>query len=163
MDEVRQGIVVVGIGNIIRSDDGFGVHAMRRLQDDPRTPQGITFVDGGTLGLELVSYVSDASRLLLLDAVDDGKPPGTIVRMNGDELRSVPGGASAHHLGVADLIIMLSLASDEPPDIVLLGVQPASTEWGTAVTPNVEPAFGPLVELAVAQLIEWTDRIDQSP
>jgi len=62
--------VVVGIGNTILSDDGVGVHAARRLQDDARLPAGVTVLDGGTLGLELAPFVSDASRLLFLDAVN---------------------------------------------------------------------------------------------
>lgn len=148
-------IVVVGVGNIIRSDDGLGVHALRRLQVDPRVADGVVFVDGGTLGLELASYVSDASHLLLLDSVDYGKVPGTLIRMSGDELRSLPGGASAHQLGIADLITMLSLSLEQAPDIVLLGAQPASTQWGTSLTPSVEAACGALVEMAIERLFEW--------
>jgi hydrogenase maturation protease len=64
--------VVVGVGNTILSDDGVGVHAARLLQHDPRVPAGVTILDGGTLGLELLPYVSDASRVLFLDAVNSG-------------------------------------------------------------------------------------------
>jgi len=152
-------IVVVGVGNIIRSDDGLGVHALRRLQTDPRVPQDVVFVDGGTLGLELVNYVSEASRLLLLDSVNTGEIPGTLIRMNGDDLWE-PGGISAHQLGVADLIATLSLACEKPPAIMLLGVQPASTDWGTSLTGRVEAALGPLVEMAITQLTAWS-RQDQ--
>jgi len=157
MQDVDQSkTVVVGVGNIIRSDDGLGVHALRRLLADTRAPQDVAFVDGGTLGLELVSYVCEASRLLLIDAVDIGQSPGTLIRMNGDELRSLPGAASVHQLGVADLIATLSLASEERPDIVLLGIQPASTDWGTRLTPKIEAALGPLVAMAIAVLTSWS-------
>jgi hydrogenase maturation protease len=148
--------VVVGVGNIIRSDDGLGVHALRRLQTDPRVPPGVVFIDGGTLGLDLVSYACDASRLLLLDSVNAGKCAGTLIRMTGDELRSVPCGGSAHQLGVADLIATLPLASEKPPDILLLGVQPASTDWGVSLTPVVEAALGPLVEAGIRELLCWS-------
>jgi hydrogenase maturation protease len=149
--------VVVGVGNIIRSDDGLGVHALRRLQSDPRTPPSIVLVDGGTMGPELVSYVWEASRLLLLDSVDAGQCPGTLIRMNGDELRRLPGATSVHQLGVVDLIATLSLASQEPPEIVLLGVQPASTDWGTSLTSRVEESLGTVVENAIAQLMSWSE------
>jgi len=156
MQDAHPPIVVVGVGNTIRADDGLGVHALRRLQMDPRVPQGVVFVDGGTLGLELVSYVSGASHLLLLDSVNAGEIPGTLIRMNGDELRTLQRGSSVHRLGVADLIVALCFVSEEPPDIVLLGVQPASTNWGTSLTGSVEAALGQLVEMAIAQLTAWS-------
>lgn len=149
-------IITVGVGNIVRSDDGLGLHAMRRVLTDSRTPRDVVFIDGGTLGLELVSYVSGATHLLLLDSIDAGRSPGTLICMNGEELRTLPRGASVHQLGVADLIAMLSVASEAPPDIMLLGVQPASTEWGTALTPKVEAALGALVDMAIAELRSWS-------
>ncbi|MGH9680195.1 MAG: hydrogenase maturation protease, partial [Candidatus Acidiferrales bacterium] len=88
--------VVVGTGNLVRTDDGLGVHAIEKLQKDPRVPDGVTLIDGGTFGIELLAYVHDSSRLLLLDAVDVGKPPGTLVRMTGEDLRGFPCGASVH-------------------------------------------------------------------
>lgn len=148
--------VVVGVGNTIHSDDGAGVHALERLQRDPRLPSGVTLIDGGTHGIELLAYLYDSSRLLLLDAVDVGQRAGTLVRMAGDELRGFPCGASVHQLGVADLLATLPLVSDTPREIVLLGVQPASTDWGTELSAPVEAALGPLVEAAVEQLLHWS-------
>jgi hydrogenase maturation protease len=152
-----QKIVVVGVGNTIHSDDGAGVHALERLQRDPRVPRDVTFIDGGTHGIELLAYIHDFSRLLLLDAVDVGEQAGTLVRMDGGELRGLPCGASVHQLGVADLLATLPLVSDMPREIVLLGTQPASTEWGTELSPPVEAALGPLVDAAVEQLLRWSE------
>jgi len=144
--------IVAGIGNIIRSDDGVGVHALRQLQKDPRVPRDVTFLDAGTMGLELLGYVCEATRLLLIDAVDVGKPAGTLVRMNGDELRGQPCGGSVHQLAVADLITTLPLVSDPPPQVVLLGVQTASTQWGTVLSGPVEAALESLVEAVIEEL-----------
>ncbi len=148
--------VVVGTGNLVRTDDGLGVHAIKRLQADPRVPSEITLIDGGTFGIELLAYLYDSSRLLLLDAVDVGKQAGTMVRMTGDELGGLPCGASVHQLGVADLLATLPLVSDTPREIVLLGIQPASTDWGTDLSPLVEVSLGPLVDAAVEQLLRWS-------
>lgn len=148
--------VVVGTGNLVRTDDGLGVHAIQRLQTDPRVPSDITLIDGGTFGIELLAYLHDSSRLLLLDAVDVGKQAGTMVRMTGDELRGFPCGASVHQLGVADLLATLPLVSDMPREIVLLGMQPASTDWGIELSPLVEASLGPLVDAAVEQLLRWS-------
>lgn len=148
--------VVVGTGNLVRTDDGLGVHAIQRLQADPRVPNDITLIDGGTFGIELVAYLCDSARLLLLDAVDVGKPAGTMVRLAGDDLRGLPCGASVHQLGVADLLATLPLVSDTPREIVLLGLQPASTDWGIQLSPLVEASLGTLVDAAVEQLLLWS-------
>jgi hydrogenase maturation protease len=147
--------VVVGVGNTILSDDGAGVHAARLLLEDPRVPAGVTILDGGTLGLELIPYVSDAARVLFLDAVNSGEAPGRLARMTGNELLGTAGGMSVHQLGVADLIAALALVSDRPQDIVVLGVQPANTDWGTALSADVEAALPGLVDAALAQLRVW--------
>jgi hydrogenase maturation protease len=147
--------VVVGVGNTILSDDGAGVHAARLLQRDPRVPAGVTILDGGTLGLELLPYVSDASRVLFLDAVDLGEEPGTRARMTGNDLLAISGGFSAHQLGVADLVAALALASAGPQDIVVLGVQPANTDWGTSLSPGVDASLPWMVDAALAQLRLW--------
>jgi hydrogenase maturation protease len=147
--------VVVGIGNLIRTDDGFGLHALDRLRRDARVPRGVTLIDGGTHGLELLSYISDSTHLLLLDAIDVGEPAGTVVRMVNEELRGLPGAASVHQVGLADLLATLPLVSTTRREIVLLGVTPLSTDWGTELTAPVAAALEGLVEEAVAQLAHW--------
>jgi hydrogenase maturation protease len=149
--------VVIGVGNTILSDDGAGVHAARLLQGDPRVPAGVTILDGGTLGLELLPYVSDASNVLFLDAVNSGEAPGTLAEMTGKDLLGTSTGLSVHQLGVADLIAALALVSAKPQDIVVLGVQPAATDWGTSLSPDVEAALTGLVDAAVAQLRLWKE------
>ncbi|MDE3134964.1 MAG: HyaD/HybD family hydrogenase maturation endopeptidase [Acidobacteriota bacterium] len=151
--------VVVGIGNLIRTDDGFGLHALERLRRDPRVPAGVTFIDGGTYGLELLTCISDSTHLLLLDAIDVGEPPGTVVRMANEELRGLPGAASVHQVGLADLLAMLPLVSTTAREIVLLGVSPLSTDWGTDLSAPVAAALDALVEEAVAQLARWAGEL----
>ena len=155
--------VVVGTGNLIRTDDGVGVHAIKKLQEDPRVPNDVTLIDGGTFGIELLAYLHDSSRLLLLDALDIGKQAGTLVRIAGDELRGFPCGASVHQLGVADLLATLPLVSDIPRETVLLGVQPASTDWGTELSPLVEASLGALVDAAIEQLVRWSRKSTADP
>lgn len=156
-DLLSSDTVVIGVGNTILSDEGVGVHAARMLQGDPRVPAGVTILDGGTIGLELVPYASGASRVLLLDAMNSGKPPGTLARMTGRDLLDTTGGWSAHQLGVADLITALFLVSTGPQDIVVLGVQPANTDWGTTLSSEVEAALVPLVDATLAQLQLWKE------
>ncbi len=145
--------VVLGLGNILHSDDGVGPRAVERLKKHPGVPEGIALVEGGTLGLELLTYVWDASYLLVLDAVDVGQAPGTLIRMSGEELHKMPGSGSVHQLGFTDLMAALRILAKRPPEVVLLGVQPASTEWGASLSPAVEAVLDRLVEAAVSELL----------
>jgi hydrogenase maturation protease len=134
---------------------------LERLRRDARVPEGVTFIDGGTHGLELLSYISDSTHLLLLDAIDVGEPPGTVVRMVNEELRGLPGAASVHQVGLADLLATLPLVSTTRREIVLLGVTPLSTDWGTELTAPVAAALEGLVEEAAAQLAHWVGETPQ--
>lgn len=152
--------VVLGLGNLIRSDDGIGLYALTQLEQDTRLPADVSLVEGGTKGLELVPYICDTSRLLVLDAVDVGATPGTISRIVGGELRSLPGSASVHELALADLLNALRIMGQEPEEVVLLGVQPQNTELGTALSATVEQALPTLVEAALHELSRWS-RFDE--
>jgi hydrogenase maturation protease len=148
-------IVVVGIGNIIRADDGAGVHALRLVRDSARAPKSVNFIEGGTLGLELLSYLQNARRILLLDAVECGENPGTLFRIAGDQLQGMKGNWSVHQLGIADLLGALALIRKEPQDIVLLGIQPGSTAWSTECSLAVHRALPALAEAALELLQAW--------
>jgi hydrogenase maturation protease len=156
-------ITVVGVGNLVHSDDGLGIHAIQRLQADPRVPKGVALIDGGTFGIELLVYLQDSSRVILIDAADVGQEPGALVRFTGGELIGLPGGASVHQLGVADLLATLPLVSDMPREILLLGAQPGSTDWGTELTAPVAAALEKIVEAVVAQLQEWSREEQTAP
>jgi hydrogenase maturation protease len=147
--------LVLALGNPIRSDDGVGIAALRCLEEDPRVPEVVELVEGGTKGLELVAYISGMSRLLVLDAVEVGAAAGTIVCIRGAELRSLSGNGNVHDLALADILNALRLLGQEPRETILLGVQPRTTELGTSLSKNVESALPLFVEAAIAQLSLW--------
>jgi hydrogenase maturation protease len=144
--------VVLGLGNTLHTDDGIGPQAIARLRTDARVPADVALIEGGTLGLELLTYIWDCSYLLVLDAVDVGQPPGTLVRMSSQEVQTLPSQGSVHQLGVADLLVALRVLASRTPEVVLLGVQPASTEWGTELSPAVAAVLPALADAAVAEL-----------
>lgn len=144
--------VVLGLGNVLHADDGAGAQAIQRLRENARVPPDVSLIEGGTLGLELLSYVWDCSRLIVIDAVDVGEPPGTVVRMSGEELNSLPGNSSVHQLGVPDLLVALRVLGGGQPEVVLLGIQPANTEWSTELSPAVAAAMDVLVMAAIQEL-----------
>ena len=149
-------VLVLGLGNLLHADDGLGVHAIERLQKDSRVPPGAELLDGGTHGLALLSHVSGVDRLLVIDSVDVGQEPGAVIRLEGEALQRFPGKPSVHQLGFADLMIALELIGGRPQEVVLLGIQPLSTEWSPELTAPVRKGLDRLIEAAVEQLASWT-------
>ena len=144
--------VVLGLGNVLHADDGAGAQVIKRLREDARVPRDVSLIEGGTLGLELLPYVWDCSRLIVIDAVEVGQAAGTLVRMSGEELNSLPGNSSVHQLGVSDLLVALRMMARRQPAVVLLGVQPGNTDWSTELSPAVSEAMDALAEAAIREL-----------
>ena len=144
--------VVLGLGNILHCDDGAGAEVLSRLRADPRVPADVSLVEGGTLGLELLPYIWDCARLIVIDAIDVGESPGTLVRMTGAELSSLPGNSSVHQLGVSDLLVALRMLAEREPEVVLLGVQPENTDWSPELSFRIAASIDSLVEAAIREL-----------
>lgn len=147
--------LVLGLGNLVHADDGVGVHAIERLQRDPRVPHNVVLLDGGTQGLGLLHHISGVRRLLVIDAIDVGEPSGTLLRFEGKALEGLPGKASVHQLGFADLMVALQLLGDSPGEVVVFGVQPESTGWSAELTQRVASAIPLLVDSVIDQLKFW--------
>jgi hydrogenase maturation protease len=152
-------MTVLGIGNLIAGDDGFGIHALRELQErvGAGTAPGLAeFVDGGVLGLDLLTVVEAAECLLVLDVVDAGLEPGAIVELSVDQIAAPRSGRlSVHQVAFNDLMALARLRCRLPRDFVLLGVQPASTATSDQLTPRVLAALPPIVERSLQILRVW--------
>jgi hydrogenase maturation protease len=148
--------LVLGLGNILLSDEGVGVRVVERLQALYEFPEQVRILDGGTLGLDLLPYVGDADRLLVVDAVEMGAVPGTLVHLEGEKIPSVFGPKlSPHQVGFADLLDAARLTDSLPEERVLLGCQPASLKVGLELSPAVEAQVELLVERAITELLGW--------
>jgi hydrogenase maturation protease len=157
--------LVLGLGNILMCDEGLGVRAVERLLERYEFPPEVEVLDGGTLGLDLLPYVEDADRLLVLDAIDMGAEAGTIGRLEGGEVPAFLGiKVSPHQMGLADLLAASRLRDRFPAEVVLWGVQPAVIDVGLELSPVVEAQIDTLVERVLVELshwgIEWTSRLD---
>jgi hydrogenase maturation protease len=138
------------------TDDGVGVRVVQRLEEGYVFPSGVTILDGGTLGLDLLSHLEGVERLLIIDAMETGGPPGTIVRMTGEEIQPVfETKLSPHQMGLKDLLAVSVLRGITPPEMVLLGVQPGNIELGVDLTPAVEAQLDTLVDRALRELENW--------
>jgi len=125
------------------------------LATDSRLPSNVQVIDGGTLGLDLLPCLRGVSHLSALDALDTGTSPGTLSRFVDAELLSLPVSKSVHLLGFADLLGALTVLADAPGSVVLLGVQPESTDWGVTMSPIVDEVLNDLVDAAFVQIFDW--------
>jgi len=147
---------VLGIGNLIMTDDGVGVRVVQRLAEGYVFPPEVTILDGGTLGLDLLAHLEGVQRLLIIDAMETGGPTGTIVRMTGEEIPVVfETKLSPHQMGLKDLLAVSVLRGITPPEMVLLGVQPGNIEMGIELSPAVEAQLDTLVDRALRELENW--------
>lgn len=155
--ETHRHICVLGLGNLMCSDDAVGMMAVRALAESGDFP-AVDFVEGGTLGLDLMYALQGVTHLLALDAVDVGAAPGAMARFEDRELDRIPAAKSAHLLGFADLIGVLTLLGDVPEKIVLLGVQPRSTGLGTSLSDEVQRALPALLNESCRQIEGWLEK-----
>jgi hydrogenase maturation protease len=140
-------LLILGLGNVLCSDDGLGVAAVQRLLKCYTMPTGVTVLDGGTLGLSLLPHLEDARQAILVDAVRDVGPAGRLVRITGDEVATaVAQRLSPHQVGVSDLLTAASWRERYPDRVVLLGLVPASLSLGFGLSPAVRAALPALVE-----------------
>lgn len=156
-------IAIVGLGNLMRTDDALGMLAVERLKMNFQLSQAVTLIEGGTLGLELMQPLENVTHLLALDAIDAGEAPGTLLRFAGDQIANMPASKSVHLLGFSDLIGAMTLTGDAPEEIVVLGLQPELIAWGTRLSPTVEAALPRLMEAALEQVAQWTRQTAETP
>ena len=149
-------ILVLGIGNLIMSDDGIGVRVVQLLMERYRFSAGVTLLDGGTLGLDLLPQLEGVERLLVVDAVDIGAAPGSMARLAGDDVPIVlETKVSPHQMGLKDLLAVAILQGFDPSEMVLWGVQPEMIEMGMELSPAVSAQIEPLVEKVLRELDGW--------
>jgi len=155
-------VLVLGIGNLLWADEGFGVRALEALHQRYRLPAHVSLVDGGTQGMYLLDHVCSADRVLVLDAIDYKLAPGTLRVFRDAE---VPVWAdtmmSLHQATFQELLSLARLRGRFPSQITLIGVQPAVLDdLGGSLSPLVRGRLDEAVELAVAELSAWGQAIE---
>ena len=146
----RVPLLILGLGNVLLEDDGVGAAAVAQLLNRFDVPEGVRVYDGGTLGLSLLPYVQSADAVILVDAVRADAAPGTLVRLDGDEVGpAVATRLSPHQVGVADLLDGARWLEQYPRRVVLWGLVPASMELAVGLSPAVHASLAALVDRVV--------------
>lgn len=147
-------LLLLGIGNLLLSDEGVGIHTLRYLEQNYSWPPSVELLDGGTAGMELLVPITSATHLIILDAVQTQAPPGTVVQIAHADLPAFfRTKLSSHQVGLTDVLAAAILTDSLPSYITLWGVVPASLELGMELTPVVAAQLAPLANRIVQELI----------
>ncbi len=152
---VNERILVLGIGNILWADEGFGVRVVEALDHDYSMPDGVTLVDGGTQGLYLLPYLEESDAVIIIDAVDYDLPPGTLHLLADGEVPAVLGArkVSLHQTGFQEVLALLQLRGCMPRRLLLVGVQPHTlNDYGGGLTDVVAAQVAAAADHVVALL-----------
>lgn len=149
-------VTVLGIGNIVLLDEGFGVRAAEALDAAYEMPDNVQILDGGTLGMELMRFIPGTQKLLIIDSINGGAEPGTIFRFTDREvMEHFNDKLSAHEVGIQDVLAFLKVTGHEIPKVVVIGAQPYKLGAGVDLSPEMEQLLPRMVELAVKELQAW--------
>lgn len=151
MGEIKK-IVIIGVGNILLSDEGIGVHVVEELKKIP-LPLGVSVVDAGTVGFEILDFISDAHELIIIDAVDGGREPGFIYRFDFDFLEELPLSCMrfVHQIGVFDVLNILKLRG-KAPKAKIIGVQPKSVDFGLTLSEELKSMIPKIIEIVLEEV-----------
>jgi len=149
-------VAVIGTGNILLRDEGIGVHIIRTIGERYRFPDNVRLIDAGTMGIDLLPFIEDSERLLIIDAVDLKKPAGTIELINGKDLPAILNSKiSVHQIGLSDLLFAIRFRELPLKEICLIGIQPDSIGTGTELSDVIKEQVDTLIEHTISLLREW--------
>ena len=149
-------VTILGIGNLLMGDEGVGIHALNKLQESYTFSPDINFIDGGTIGIDLIPYFEECKKMIIIDAVDSQEEPGHIVTLKNEEIHyRFNTKLSLHHAGLADVLSIIKLQDIAAPDMTLIGVQPEVVEMGLDLSTTVENKMQDILKIIVDKLEEW--------
>lgn len=149
----KKQVTVLGVGNILLSDEGFGVKVVLKMMQNYQFPENVCLVDGNVLGLSLLGTISDTDYLIVVDAIKNNEAPGTIYRIDA---RDIPNRIRAKNsLHQVDFLEALTLcqALDHVPKTVIFGVEPKDIETvQDKLTPEIKTRINPVIDMVLAEL-----------
>lgn len=147
MPEKKKKVVVLGVGNLLLGDEGVGIHVINKLKNE-YFPSSITFIDGGTAGIDLLFFLEDADYVVIIDCMEGSAEPGTIFRLPADKLIPKESGniASLHGIGLQEMLFIAKKTGKLPPSVIY-GVQPKTVTLGDQLSPEVNGSIPRLLQL----------------
>ena len=145
--------LVFGIGNLLIGDEGVGCLAVEELNRRYDLPPSVECVDGGTAGFELLNMLDNKEHLILIDALRDDRPPGTVIMVEGEQVpRAFHARTTPHQLGICDVLAAAQLTDIMPKHLTLYGIEPKQLDVGIGLSPEVEAGMEKTIRAVVDQL-----------
>ena len=150
--------LILGIGNVLLSDEGAGIHTLEYLSNHYPALPGVEYLDGGTLSFTLAGPIEDADNLIVIDAARLQMEPGSVRCMIGEQMDRFlgTGKCSVHEVGLADLIDIATLTGSLPRNRALIGIQPEKIGWGESPSEPVAQAIPEAAGCVLKMISEWT-------
>jgi len=148
----KKPILVVGVGNLIMRDDGFGVHLVRALAKET-LPDDVDLFDGGTLGPEMLPWLEGREKVIFVDALNAEMEPGTLFRFEPADLEyHMEQKTSIHQIGLIDTLSMAELMGNAPDNVVIFGLQPKIVDWGEELSPELKRVIPKIINLVKKEI-----------
>lgn len=147
--------VILGLGNILFQDEGVGIHLVHQLMQEAIALK-TEIIDGGTEALSLLGIVEAAEKLLVIDAISDSEPPGTVKVVPGEEVPlALALTTSVHQIGFQEVLALAQLRGRLPAQMVLIGVEPQTIGWGMELTPLIAEQLPRVKAMIYQQINNW--------
>ncbi|GCL66892.1 HyaD/HybD family hydrogenase maturation endopeptidase [Veillonella tobetsuensis] len=160
-DDYDNSIVVLGVGNILLTDEGLGVHVVKELKENYNFTPEISLIDGGTMGMELLTYMRAMKRILLIDAINGGEAPGTVYEFPHRELEQYfTEHISVHEVGMQDILRIRAIQENPLEDAIVIGVEPESLEIGFEPSAPVQAVLPEVKERVLRVLRNWGVQVE---
>ncbi len=156
---MKNGTLVLGLGNTLLGDEGVGVHAIRRMQQPAFGLDNVELLDGGTLSFVLAGSIGDAENLIVIDAANLDSPPGTVRLYEDEEMDEFVmsnKNCSVHEVSLADLLVIARLSDELPQRRALIGIQPQTIDWSDSLTDSVAQALPDACEMVRDLVSRWS-------
>lgn len=161
LEKATKKITILGIGNTLYQDEGVGVHILPLLRErfaHKNDEAVFEIVEGATDGMRLLGPVEETDYLLIIDAINAGKEPGTIIKIENDDIPQYFGvKMSIHQIGFQEVLFAARIREELPESMIMFGIQPESLELGLELTNTVQEKLPELVEKIVAQVNTWSE------
>jgi len=146
-------VLVLGIGNLLIGDEGVGCLTVEELNRRYDLPPSVECVDGGTAGFELLNILDSKEHVILIDALRDDRPPGTVIMVEGEQVpRAFHARTTPHQLGICDVLAAAQLTDIMPRHLTLYGIEPKQLDVGIGLSPEVQAGMEKTIRAVVDQL-----------
>lgn len=152
-------INIIGIGNTLYTDEGVGVHIMPYLEEALSGFNNVELLEGATDGMRLLEPVEEADYLIIIDAINAGKPGGEMITIRQEEIPRYYGvKMSVHQVGFQEVLFAADLRGRLPEEMVMFGIQPDSLDLHIGLSDKVKGKLPDLVASVVEQVQQWSER-----